>query len=87
MSGATMAVHTDVAIRSRMRDAIRRATECRTSKIFARATGVSPATVRSWRQGTRAPGCEEMIAAMAACDELAREVAAMVEERKALLQK
>ena len=85
MSVTTAAIDTTVVTRSRLREVIARVTECRTAKVFARRTGVSPATVRSWRQGTRSPGAAELIAAMAACEEIEAEVAAMIRERKALL--
>lgn len=76
-----------VCIRSQIREAIARATDCRTGKRLARAVGVAPGTVRAWRQGARVPGGAELIAAMAACDELHAEIEAMIQERKALIKR
>ena len=84
---ATTTADTLVCVRALLRDAIARVTECRTGKHLARAAGVSPVTVRAWRQGTRTPGAAELIAAMAASAELHAEVDAMIRERKALLER
>ena len=76
-----------LSIRSRFREILVRATDCRTGKHLAQSVGVSPATVRSWRQGRALPIDEATIALLAACEELHAEVESLIRARKAATRK
>lgn len=61
---------------------------CRSAmKVAGQACQVSPRTMENWWYARTLPRADDLISAMAACDELADEVARMVAERKAILGK